>query len=151
MSRHMSSEELKREIGKLAGLPRSSLIERWQLLYRADPPKGISTRLMLQAVAYETQAKHYGGLKLAVVRQLNKVADGKIDLEAEFAPRTHMLDPGAKLVREWNGISHTVDVTDLGFEWRGERYRSLSEIARAITGARWSGPRFFGLTGRAAQ
>ena len=62
-----------------------------------------------------------------------------------------MLDPGARLVREWNGVSHTVDVTDHGFEWRGERYGSLSAIAREITGARWSGPRFFGLNGRAAQ
>ncbi len=141
MGRHTPSEELEREIGALADLPRAGLIERWRALYRADPPKGISTRLMVQAIAYELQARHYGRLRPAAARQLERIARG----ETGSAPRAPVLDPGARLVREWNGISHTVDVTDHGFEWRGEQYGSLSEIAREITGARWSGPRFFGL------
>ena len=102
---------------------------------------------MVRAIAYEMQARHYGELKSAIVRQLEKIASDK----TEGAPRALVLDPGARLIREWNGVTHTVDVTDDGFEWKGEQYGSLSAIAREITGARWSGPRFFGLNGRAAS
>ena len=150
MGRQMSSAELEREIGMLAGLPRADLVERWKELYRVDPPKGISTRLMVRAIAYEMQARHYGGLRPAVVRQLDKIARGDTRGKVESAPRAPALEPGARLVREWNGVTHTVDVIDDGFEWQDQRYGSLSEIARLITGARWSGPRFFGLNGRAA-
>ena len=149
MGRHMTSAELEREIGELAGLPRANLIEHWQQLYRSDPPKGLSSQLLIGAIAYEMQARRYGGLRPAVVRQLDKIARRDFSDQAG-APIPPALDPGARLVREWNGVSHTVDVTDHGFEWRGEHYGSLSEIAREITGARWSGPRFFGLNGRAA-
>ena len=150
MGRQMSSAELEREIGMLAGLPRADLVERWKELYRVGPPKGISTRLMVRAIAYEMQARHYGGLRPAVVRQLDKIARGDTRGKVESAPRAPALEPGARLVREWNGVTHTVDVIDDGFEWQDQRYGSLSEIARLITGARWSGPRFFGLNGRAA-
>ncbi len=150
MGRQMSSAELEREIGILAGLPRADLVERWKELYRVDPPKGMSTRLMVRAIAYEMQARHYGGLRPAVVRQLDKIARGDTRGKVESAPRAPALEPGARLVREWNGVTHTVDVIDDGFEWQDQRYGSLSEIARLITGARWSGPRFFGLNGRAA-
>ncbi len=151
MGRQMSSAELEREIGILAGLPRADLVERWKELYRVDPPKGISTRLMVRAIAYEMQARHYGGLRPAVVRQLDKFARGDTRGKVESAPRAPSLEPGARLVREWNGVTHTVDVIDDGFEWQDQRYGSLSEIARLITGARWSGPRFFGLNRRAAS
>ena len=150
MGRQMSSAELEREIGMLAGLPRADLVERWKELYRVGPPKGISTRLMVRAIAYEMQARHYGGLRPAVVRQLDKIARGDTRGKVESAPRAPALEPGARLVREWNGVTHTVNVIDDGFEWQDQRYGSLSEIARLITGARWSGPRFFGLNGRAA-
>ena len=145
----MSSVELEQEIGQLANFPRTDLVVRWKEHNRANPPKGISTRLMVRAIAYEMQARQYGGLKSALVRRLDKIAGGKTGGKAEDAPRALALDPGTRLVREWNGVTHTVDVTDLGLEWRGKRYGSLSEIAREITGARWSGPRFFGLNGRA--
>ncbi len=150
MGRQMSSAELERDIDILAGLPRADLVERWKELYRVGPPKGISTRLMVRAIAYEMQARHYGGLRPAVVRQLDKIARGDTRGKVESAPRAPALEPGARLVREWNGVTHTVDVIDDGFEWQDRRYGSLSEIARLITGARWSGPRFFGLNGRAA-
>ena len=146
----MSSAELEREIGPLADLPRTDLAERWKYLYRSDPPRGISTRLMVRAIAFEMQAKHYGGLKSAIVRRLDRIAGGGTGGEAGSAARAPALDSGARLVREWNGVTHTVDVTDDGFEWQDQQYGSLSEIAREITGARWSGPRFFGFNGRAA-
>ncbi len=151
MGRSLTSEELEREIVTLAALPRTGLIERWQELYQANPPKGIGTQLMVRAIAYEMQARHYGGLRLAVVRQLDKIAGDQTGSKAQSAARAPALDPGGRLVREWNGVTHTVDVTDDGFEWRGEQYGSLSAIAREITGARWSGPRFLGLNAAAAS
>ena len=102
---------------------------------------------MVRAIAYEMQAKCYRGLRPAVARRLDKVAGG----ETENTPKTPALNPGTRLFREWNGATHTVDVTDDGFEWRGETYGSLSAIAWQITGARWSGPRFFGLRRRTAS
>ena len=153
MGRYLTSQELELEIGALADLPRADLIERWQELYRCDPPKGLSTQLMIRSMAYEMQAKRFGGLKPATVRKLHKFAGASNDSAEQrrsVMPRTPSPDPGTRLVRDWNGVTHTVDVTDDGFAWRGENYGSLSEIAREITGARWSGPRFFGLNGRAA-
>ena len=154
MGHHYTRNDFKQEISQLTGLPRPDLVERWQTLYHADPPKGISTQLMVRAIAYEIQAKHHGGLRPAVGRQLEKISSNGTGGIAKGAPRARVLNPGARLdtgarlVREWNGAVHTVDVTDNGFEWQDQRYGSLSEIAREITGARWSGPRFFGLNGR---
>ena len=146
----MTSRSLDDNLHDLTELSRDQLIGSWQSLLRCNPPKGISTRLMVRAIAYDMQARHYGGLKSAIVRRLDKIAGGKTGGEAKGAPRTLMLDPGARLIREWNGVTHTVDVSDNGFEWQDQQYGSLSQIAREITGARWSGPRFFGLTRRAA-
>jgi hypothetical protein len=143
----MPSAELEKRISTLADLSRTDLVERWQELYGCDPPKGTSMDFMVRAISSEMQAKHYGGLRPVVARRLNKIAGGV----TEVAPKTLALNPGARLVREWNGATHTVDVTDDGFEWRGKVYGSLSAIAREITGAVWSGPRFFGLSRRIAS
>ena len=151
MGRRLLGAELERELETLADLPRADLVERWKALRRIAPPKGISTPLMIRAIAYEVQARHSGGLRPAVKRRLDKIAGGQTGGAAEGAAKVPVLDPGARLVREWNGVTHTVNVTDDGFEWQDQRYGSLSEIAREITGARWSGPRFFGLNGSAAS
>ncbi|NKB59593.1 MAG: DUF2924 domain-containing protein [Alphaproteobacteria bacterium] len=137
------NSNVEREIGLLADLARSALMERWQATYRAEPPKGISRHLLIRAIAYEIQMKRYGGLKPATDRRLKAIVNGTDNGEHKAPPS---LQPGARLVREWNGVSHMVEVTEGGFIWNGNRHRSLSAIARAITGARWSGPRFFGLT-----
>ena len=137
--------ETEREIGALADLSRDDLVKRWQGIYRACPPKGISRRMMVRAIAYEMQAKKYGGLKPAVSRQLQRIAMGLVAGDRVTIKAASRLKPGARLVREWNGATHVVEVVDDGFIWNGERHSSLSAIARTITGARWSGPRFFGL------
>ena len=137
--------EIDREIGALAGLPRADLLERWRGFYRSRPPKGISRRMMVRAIAYEMQAKKYGGLKPAVSRQLHSIATGLVSGESVTIKVASRLKLGTRLVREWNGATHIVEVIDNGFIWNGERYSSLSAIACTITGARWSGPRFFGL------
>ncbi|MCH8081342.1 MAG: DUF2924 domain-containing protein [Proteobacteria bacterium] len=146
----MTSRSLDDNLHNLTELSRDQLVSNWQSLLRCDPPRGISTRLMVRAIAYQMQARQYGGLKSAIVRRLEKIAGGKTGGKTEDAPRALALDPGTRLVRDWNGATHTVDVIDNGFEWQGQQYGSLSEIARKITGARWSGPRFFGLNRRAA-
>jgi len=151
MGRRLLGAELERELETLAGLPRAGLVERWKALHRIAPPKGISTPLMIRAIAYEVQARHYGGLTPAVKRRLDKIAGGQTRGAAESAARAPVLYPGARLVREWNGVTYTVNVTHDGFEWQDQRFGSLSEVAREITGTRWSGPRFFGLNGSAAS
>jgi hypothetical protein len=144
----MTGADLEREAGLLADLPRRGLVERWQTLYRSAPPNGISRPLLVRAVAYAMQVKRHRGLKPAVRRKLRSVADGSTAAGEPGAMPSKAIvkvPPGTRLVREWNGASHVVDVVDGGFIWNGARYRSLSAVARAITGARWSGPRFFGL------
>src|SRR5260370_16161070 len=119
----------------------------WTGIFGALPPKGLSRRLLEHAAAYDLQAKALGGLKPAVRRKL--LQSGRIrPSPVDRSPRRHRpgpLSPGSRLVREWRGRSHTVEVVDRGVLYAGRRYRSLSEVARTITGARWSGPRFFGL------
>ena len=142
----MLSAEYEQEISALADLPRPALVERWRTLFRTDPPKGISRPLLVRAIAYEMQATRYGGLKPATDRRLRMFANGTANGDNGGRKLAPSLQSGARLVREWNGVSHMVEVIEGGYVWNGDRYRSLSVIARAITGARWSGPRFFGLT-----
>ena len=142
----MTIARLEREIDALADLTRMELVERWRTHYRVDPPKGISRSLLTRAIAYEMQAKRYGRLKPALDRRLRMIANGTADGDHGNRNASPTLHPGTRLIRELNGISHVVEVLENGFIWNGDRHRSLSAVARAITGARWSGPRFFGLT-----
>jgi len=138
---------------------RAALVEAWTETYGSPPPKGISTRLLGLAIAYEQQVKTHGGLSKAAKRKLAAIAseacssptcEDAIEVDAMVADCTksrHSIRPqaGTRLMREWNGKTHVVDVLDKGVLYNGRTYRSLSSVARAITGARWSGPRFFGL------
>ncbi len=146
MKRAPICAKLEGEIAALTGLPRPDLIDRWQALYGSSPPKGLSRRLLILAIAYRMQVKRYGGMTPAARRRLRKAADEEAvprEPKTNGAPR---FATGTRLIREWNGRTHVVEVIDGGFVWNGERHGSLSAIARAITGVRWSGPRFFGLT-----
>ncbi|WP_439620098.1 DUF2924 domain-containing protein [Hyphomonas sp.] len=122
----------------LANSDRIDLASKWKEAFGQPPPPRISQSMMLRILASEHQWKASGENRPALVRRIAKLADRKPD----SGPAT---SSGARLVREWNGRKHTVDVTDDGFVWNGQMYRSLSAIAREITGARWSGPRFFGV------
>jgi hypothetical protein len=121
------------------------LRDEWRRLYRSNPPKRVARELLLLGVAWKVQEKAYGGHSAIVKRRLVKLSETLGENDAVNQNRTAQLKPGAKLIREWHGRTHTVIALDDGFEWQGERWRSLSVIARRITGARWSGPRFFGL------
>ncbi|AXE66428.1 hypothetical protein BBF93_12750 [Hyphomonas sp. CACIAM 19H1] len=123
-------------------MPRSYLIDQYEHLISAPPPKGISTPLLCRLVAYEVQAARYGGLPLRTRNKLQAIAS-----DQAVVPAGSSLRSGSRLVRDWNGVTHVVDVAKGGYRYQGRVYRSLSAIAREITGARWSGPRFFGLKG----
>ena len=137
---------------RLAVLPTLCLGDlrlEWRRLFRADPPR-LSRDIMVRAVAYRLQEIAHGGPSKATRRRLVTLT-GEFEMDGRIAPLAGpKIKPGSRLVREWHGRTHTVCVTDDGFEFRGKTYRSLSKIARDITGAQWSGPRFFGLTKRSA-
>lgn len=123
--------------------PRDELIICWRRAYGRPPPTGISRQLLELAAAWTLQAKNRGGLSAKTKRRLKRiVAAGEPQAPAKLS---HRLEPGTRLAREWNGKTHVVDMTAEGALYEGKTYRSLSAAARAITGARWSGPRFFGL------
>lgn len=124
----------------LQDLSRTDLVDRYVQLLDTPPPKGLSTPLLCRIVAFEIQATEHGGLGLRLRKRLRSIADE----DGAISPAVH-LKSDARLIREWNGVTHVVDRVGDGFSYRGKTYRSLSAIAKEITGAKWSGPRFFGL------
>ena len=142
-------DNLEYDLKALERLSRSELASRWLDLLGNDPPKGISQRLMLGAVAHAIQARRYGGLSSAARRRLDAIATDFGKPVTSPPPVRSAPAPGSRLIREWNGTTHIVDVVEGGYLWNGARHRSLSSIALAITGTQWSGPRFFGLRSRA--
>ncbi|MGE0665747.1 MAG: DUF2924 domain-containing protein [Sphingomonadales bacterium] len=126
----------------LATASRDQLEAQWRASYATAPPKGLSRRLLVYAAAYNAQAQVQGSLPAATQKRLLKIAVQRTTPKIADAPE-RTLSPGTRLVREWHGRLHTVDVLTTGFRYDGQLYRSLSEVARTITGARWSGWRFF--------
>ena len=140
--------KLEAEIAALGDLSRPELAERWLSTFKTPPPKGVRRPLMIRALAYQLQAKRWGGLRRDTVGRLRAIASGTaVEAPSAACEAKPSIGPGSRLYREWNGKTHVVEVGEDGLHWNGKTYRSLSAVARAITGARWSGPRFFGLTG----
>lgn len=132
-------------VAEIETMDRAGLTALWQDVFGAPPPRSLSQPVLRRALAFEVQARASGGLPKGFAAKLKRAA-------GEDAPkRSPEMQPGARLLREWNGVTHVVDVTEQGFRWRERTWRSLSAIAREITGAHWSGPRFFGLSGRAGR
>jgi hypothetical protein len=120
------------------------LRKEWRRLYRSQPPR-LSRDLLVRAIAYRIQEIRYGGLSKATSRKLAALAEAR-NSGAEIAKEgAQRLGAGVRLIREWNGRTHIVTVEEDCFIYASRSYQSLSAIARDITGARWSGPRFFGL------
>ena len=130
---------MKLSVAEIDTLDRAALIATWNAVLGTPVPKRLSSPFLRRYLAFEIQAKDRGGLPKGFVGNLQKAA------RDDRGIKSPALKPGGRLIREWNGATHVVDVVDGGFLWKGQRYASLSPIARAITGARWSGPRFFGL------
>ncbi len=141
----MHDAELKRHLDHLATLGAPDLRAEWAKVYGRPAPRRISRDLLLRGIAYRLQEQIHGGLKPATIRKLRKIVaavKGGADLPAPTAPA---LKSGVRLLRDWNGETHIVEVVPGGFAWRGGTYRSLTMITRLITGVSWSGPKFFGL------
>lgn len=142
----LTGGEMAAKLTSLADCNYRQLQAEWRRLYRSPPPKQISRDLLRLGIAWKLQERAQGGLGRTVLRKLAKVAE-LLDEGGDVAlPREKSLKTGTRLVREWNGDTHDVLVIDGGFRWRGRTWASLSAIAREITGTRWSGPRFFGVT-----
>lgn len=137
------AEQLKALEGKRA----AELRELWRHVFGKPHPGWVQRDFLLSALAYHFQAKAYGGLSPALHRRLKAHADGLQSGSRTQRPAATRIKAGTRLVREWGGDTHVVTTVDAGFEYRGRRYTSLSEIARLITKTRWSGPAFFGLKG----
>ena len=144
MNAAVPSDTLKGLPAVLAALEsadRIELLDRWGNLIGSPPPKNLSAPFLRRALAFELQCQVHGGPKARTIEDLGRIAAGSVS-HSSVGTR---LRPGAKLIREWQGRTWTVEVIQGGFLMAGERYASLSALARRITGARWSGPRFFGL------
>ena len=115
------------------------------------PPMRLSRELLIRGMTYKLQEKALGGLSKSILRKLESRNVEPTAGDARKPPPPISLKPGTRLVREWRGVTHTVLVHADGVEWNQRRYKSLTVIAREITGARWSGPRFFGLRKRAGS
>jgi hypothetical protein len=131
--------ELAAEVRALAKLNLAALRVEWERRY-GPPPRFRSTDLLSRMLAWRIQAEALGGLDETTVRMLAR---------DRIAPPPVALAPGTRLAREWRGVRHEVEVAADGVRYQGQTYRSLSEVARAITGTRWNGLRFFGLRGEA--
>ncbi len=141
----LDRDALSAEIGGLSKASIRDLRERWKTLYGKEPSGHIGRPFIIRAIAYRLQEKAFGGLKPSTRRLLARVAEESAARSSPKSPLVRKAETGTILVREWQGASHRVTVLHEGVSFKGKRYRSLSEVAREITGSRWSGPRFFGL------
>ncbi len=133
-------------LGDLAAMNRSELLDAWARVVRKPTVRGASRELLIHTIAWHLQAQQRGGLSVSVQRRLERLV-AAIDRGESIRPvsASHRMRAGTTLEREWRGETHVVAVMAEGFLYRGKRHRSLSEIARLITGTRWNGPAFFGL------
>lgn len=140
----VETRAIERELDRICTLDLEKLRGEWRRLYHSEPPK-ISRDLLVLALSYSLQEIEHGGLGKSTRRKLQTVAKA-LRKTGRVGPLPSLnLKPGARLVREWRGRTHTVTVTEDGFEYAGTSYSSLTKIAKEITGSHWSGPRFFGL------
>ena len=135
-----------RLLAQLPEMDRKTLLKLWRDLFDRAPSPALRRETLIPILAYRIQEKAFGGLKESTARQLRELAEdgvGKKPAQASLRPKT-----GTRYVREHDGKLHEVTVLDTGYEYEGILYRSLTEVAKVITGSKWSGPAFFGLKKR---
>lgn len=150
MTKHSKFNSIQLEIEALRDLSRDELLEQWKKLFGCPPYKGARDVTLIRGIAFKIQEKQQGGLRVSTCRQLLKIARAsesaaQVDTPAPIKDRPKV-QTGSKLIREWNGRTYEVVVADKGYVLNGVTHASLSACAKAITGAHWSGPRFFGAT-----
>ncbi len=142
----MKTDTVLARVAALKSMPTADLKQRWRDLFETEPPP-YNRRFLESRLAYRIQELEYGGLKPATVARLEALGEqldgGKIEVRRQRADDRPIA--GTRLVREYQGVEHSVTVLAEGFEYQGRPYKSLSAIARAITGTRWNGWTFFGI------
>jgi hypothetical protein len=138
-------DSVAEQLSALQAMKAPELRELWHATFGRPHPGWVQRDFLLCALAYHFQAKAYGGLSPAIERRLKGYAKELEDGTQSRRSTAVRIKPGTRLVREWGDETHVVTTFETGFEYRGKRYSSLSEIARLITKTRWSGPAFFGL------
>jgi hypothetical protein len=123
----------------------SALVAEWTRLLGGPPPLTSCREFLLYTLAWHQQAEQHGGLSLATQRQLQAVMTEPPEGRVRRGGSVPRLPPGTELRKTWQGHTYTVTVGAKGYEFQGQTYASLSEIARLMTGTRWNGPAFFGL------
>jgi hypothetical protein len=138
-------ESISQQIETLPTLGKGELQNLWKKVFNADAPESLRKSAMIPILGYRIQELAYGGLSAKSTKRLLELARAiEADPTAAIAPDPR-IKPGTRLVRQWHGQVHVVNVEETGYEYKGSRYGSLSEVAQLITGTKWSGPRFFGL------
>jgi len=137
-------DDVSQKLAELPHLSRQQLLDLWHKLYRRPAPVGLRRELLIPFLSYKLQECAFGGLKPATRAELRRLARAAEKSSTSDKPKTR-IKPGTRILREWGGQTHEVTVLESSYEYRNAAYRSLSEIARKITGTRWSGPAFFGL------
>ncbi len=143
-------DEVERALSPLAKLTVDAVRDQWRASLRDEPPPCQSRRVLRLLLAWRLQEARMGGLSIAARRRLRQLANAVEPGKTIATPRA-TLKRGMVLAREWKGVMHRVHVIEDGFAHNGKVYGTLSEAARAITGTRWSGPRFFGVSGSIAR
>ena len=143
--KHNQSPQIAEQLEALQSMDLIALRDEWRKLKGSEPPR-LSRDQMLRAVAYALQMQAFGELSASTIKKLEASIGELGEVMPADEPTRRDLSAGARLVREWHGRTHSVEVLRQGFLFEGKVYRSLSEIARYITSSHWSGPRFFGLT-----
>jgi hypothetical protein len=138
--------KLAADLARLETLDLGGLRAAWVRRYGSEPPIRRSRDVLLRLLAWRMQEDHYGGLQPKVLQAIRRLGQA-FDRNPGHTPML-ALKPGIELTRDWNGRRRIVRVTESGFSYENKPFRSLSEVARAITGTRWSGPAFFGLKGK---
>ena len=140
---------IDRQLAQLSAMGRRTLEKLWRDLFDRVPSPALRRETLIPILAYRIQEKAFGGLRESTVRKLRKLAEEHTSgSSAQYAIRPKT---GTRYVREYDGKLHEVTVLDFGYEYQGNAYRSLTEIAKVITGAKWSGPAFFGLKRKAIK
>lgn len=136
---------IEEEVAALGDLDLHALRKRWHQLFGNPPPKSLRRAFLVKSCAYQIQVNAYGGLSASTKRRLREIAAAARTGSTDGVLAAPRIKPGTQLIRSWRDKTHIVTVLDDGFEWNGARHRSLSAVAKAITGTNWNGYSFFGL------
>ena len=139
-----------RRLAQLSAMDRRALEKLWRDLFDRAPSSALRRETLIPILAYRIQEKAFGGLRESTARKLREFAEEHAG-DSRPAPDAIRPKTGTRYVREYEGQLHEVTVLDSGYEYQGNAYRSLTEITRLITGAKWSGPAFFGLRRKARK